>query len=156
MVQIAEQLGRSLGSIDGRMQRLRARSKSEPAPVSSGKSWSASEDKILMEKFKAGLNMEQVLSFFPGRSIKSARGRYYKLKMGGAGVPRKASDRKRWTVEEKRRVISMILVDGLSQRVIAERLGRTRQAVRSVWLKHGRKVLPADMIEKYRGEQVDV
>lgn len=45
-----------------------------------------------------------------------------------------------------------MLVEGLSQKVTAERLGRTKVAVQRIWQSHGRNVLPADMIEKYRGE----
>lgn len=108
-----------------------------------------------MDKIETGLKWEQILPFLHGRSVTAAQSRYYKLKLqrGNAGAPRRANEGKPWTGEEKQRVISMILVEGLSQAVTAERLGRTKAAVKTVWQKHGRNVLPAEMTDKVRGER---
>lgn len=152
IMQIAQQLGHGVSRVQGRIQTLRDKSKSEPASFSTGKDWTTSEDKVLMEKFEAGLKWKQMLPFLPGRSVEAARSRYYKLKRGDAGAARRAIGRKSWTAEEKQCVVSMMLVEGLSQKVTAERLGRTKVAVQRIWQSHGRNVLPADMVEKYRGE----
>lgn len=155
MRQIAQQLGVGLSSIWHRMSKVRAKSESGPAPFSTGKFWSASEDKVLMDKIEAGLKWEQILPFLHGRSVAAVQSRYYKLKLqrGNAGAARRANEGKPWTAEERQRVISMILAEGLSQAVTAERLGRTKAAVNFIWQKHGRNVLPAEMTEKVRRER---
>lgn len=95
-----------------RLRKLRA--KPESAAVSTSTRWRASEDKVLMENREAGLSWEQMKALLPGRSHSAIRLRYSRLMDDDAGAAPRTNVRKRWTPEERQRVIDMILIDGLS------------------------------------------
>lgn len=151
--QIAQRLpGFGYTHIQYRLRKLHATS--EFAPTSTGKVWNSQEDAVLTEKRKAGLKFTQIASFLPGRNPDAARSRFTHLKHkenDAEGGTRKNFG-KRWSPEEKQRVIDMVLIDRLSFQDIAKRLGRTLSAVLVVWQNNGRNVLPENMLKNFRGD----
>lgn len=132
------------------MRKLHA--KPESTPPSTGKYWEPHEDAVLMEKREAGVDYKEIVPFLPGRSTSAARNRHTVLKhlQGDAGA--RHNNGKRWSSEERKRVIDMVLVDGLPFKDIAKILGRTYESIQTVWQRHGREVLPANTLKKFRGD----
>lgn len=103
--------------------------------------WNPREDAILLEKYHAGLNNEQIMPYLPGRTARAIQSRLL------AHVPTK-KERKTWTPAERQRVVDSVKIDGLSIRATAEALGRSYHSVEGVFHRFGRLGQPVDSPQK--------
>lgn len=130
--------------------RLRERRR-DAEPRSTRERWTPEQDATLMQKRDAGLKPKQICQFFPGRSLSAVQGRFNQLLRGSAQMAKHLNGSKRWSPEQRQRLIDMKVTDGLSIEAISKNLGRTYSATQYAWNKC-RQTLPADVVKRLRPE----
>lgn len=134
--------GRTARAIQGRLlTHVPKRKRKERRP------WTFAERQRVVDLVKIDGLSFRAIAEATGRSVNSVKGAFRRF--GRLSEPVDIR-RKLWTLAERQRVVDLRINSGMSLEAIAEQIGRSCKSVSHVWVKYGKRTLPAAVYESPR------
>ena len=140
MHQIAAELNRSYSAVDQHIRVLKheaATHTKEEKTLNRRDRWSVEEDALLLEKFKQGLTLNEITTFFPGRTFRAVSSHLPKVKAAVYAPQRNLF----YTDEFIQRFIDLRLKEAKTFHEMAVDLNCSPAALTSLWSKRVRPIL---------------